>query len=87
MGRRDDQVKIRGMRVEPGEIGAVLLSHPAIQDVAITVFSDAQDEKRIAAYYVAAQPVPEIETLRQHLQARLPSYMLPAAWVAMIACR
>lgn len=83
IGRRDDQVKIRGMRVEPGEIGAVLLSHPAIQDVAITVFSDAQDEKRIAAYYVAAQPVPEIETLRQHLQARLPSYMLPAAWVAI----
>ncbi|AML57741.1 Malonyl CoA-acyl carrier protein transacylase [Serratia rubidaea] len=82
-GRRDDQVKIRGMRVEPGEIGAALLSHPAIQDVAITIFSDAQDEKRIAAYYVAAHPVPEAEVLRQHLQARLPSYMQPAAWMAI----
>ncbi|ASY82362.1 hypothetical protein BJK05_21220 [Pectobacterium polaris] len=83
MGRRDDQVKIRGMRVEPGEIGAALLSHPAIQDVAVTVFSDDQDEKRIAAYYVAVQPAPEVEALRQHLQTRLPSYMLPAAWVAI----
>lgn len=83
IGRRDDQVKIRGMRVEPGEIGAALLTHPAIQDVAITVFSDSQDEKRIAAYYVAAQPEPEVEALRQHLQARLPSYMQPAAWIAI----
>ncbi len=83
IGRRDDQVKIRGMRVEPGEISAVLLSHPAVQAAAVTVFSDAQNEKRIAAYYVSAYPAAEPEELRQHLQARLPGYMQPAAWIAI----
>ncbi|MCX4172667.1 MULTISPECIES: non-ribosomal peptide synthetase [Paraburkholderia] len=34
-GRIDDQVQVRGVRVEPGEIAACLLTHPAIADAGV----------------------------------------------------
>ncbi|MDH3601818.1 MAG: amino acid adenylation domain-containing protein, partial [Candidatus Tectomicrobia bacterium] len=36
-GRADHQVKIRGFRIEPGEIEAVLASHPAAREVLVMV--------------------------------------------------
>lgn len=86
LGRQDNQVKVRGYRVEPGEVEAVLRSHDAVDNVAIRVFtSDAGP--RLVGYLtvVAGGYAPSVEALRRYLAARLPSPMVPAAFVVLDA--
>jgi amino acid adenylation domain-containing protein/non-ribosomal peptide synthase protein (TIGR01720 family) len=86
LGRIDQQVKIRGFRIELGEIETVLSQHPDVREAVALVREDepgnplAGAGKRLVAYVVAKQ-TPSIEELRSHLKARLPEYMLPAAFV------
>jgi amino acid adenylation domain-containing protein len=82
LGRVDQQVKIRGFRIELGEIEAVCAQHPAVDQVAVVAREDEPNNKRLVAYLVSsAQSVPEASELRQFLRAKLPDYMLPAAFV------
>jgi mycobactin peptide synthetase MbtF len=75
LGRSDAQVKIRGFRVEPGEISAVLHTHPAVRHAHVTV-KELSSGPRLTAY-VAATPRPEVAELRAMLTKRLPRYMVP----------
>ena len=85
LGRMDHQVKIRGFRIELGEIEAVLKRHPALQD-AVVIARESEGEKRLVAYVVPKEEGgPGIEELRGFLQAKLPAYMVPAAFVSMAA--
>ncbi|WP_339852591.1 amino acid adenylation domain-containing protein, partial [uncultured Nisaea sp.] len=82
IGRRDDQVKIRGVRVELGEIEAVLSGHPAVTEAAIIVYGHAS-ARRLAAYVATtgeqADPKSLQSDLMAHLRAALPAPMVPSS--------
>ena len=85
-GRVDHQVKIRGYRIELGEIEAQLRKHPAIKETVVVAREDSPGEKRLVAYVVTAQEQHiAIDEVREFVKARLPEYMIPAAFVVLTA--
>jgi amino acid adenylation domain-containing protein len=85
LGRIDQQVKIRGFRIELGEIESVLVHHPALEAAVVVAREDVPGDVRLVAYTVAKGVPPDVAALRRHLQASLPDYMVPAAFVALNA--
>jgi amino acid adenylation domain-containing protein len=83
LGRVDSQVKLRGFRIEPGEIEAVLESHPGVQTAVVIPREDRPGDKRLAAYVVPGTESVTPAELRQMLQAKLPPFMVPAAIVLL----
>ena len=79
LGRLDHQVKIRGFRIELGEIEAVISQHAGVREVAVFLQADNPGQERLIAYLVGdADQLPTERTLREFLNAKLPSYMVPA---------
>jgi acyl carrier protein len=91
-GREDEQIKLRGYRIEPGEIEAVLLEHPAIEEAAVvarglgaqSVGSSAVEATSLVAFVRIRGPVEEPEW-RQRLEGRLPRHLIPSRVVSLPA--
>jgi non-ribosomal peptide synthase protein (TIGR01720 family) len=81
LGRVDQQVKVRGVRIEPGEVEAVLAGCPGVEQVAVLAREDRPGERRLVGYVVA--PGVEPAELRRHAAAELPDPLQPAAYVLL----
>ncbi|MFF5718383.1 amino acid adenylation domain-containing protein [Streptomyces buecherae] len=97
-GRADDQVKLRGVRIEPAEVRAALLAHPAVADAAVVVREDPPGAARLVGYVTptggpahpgdtAATDAPAIDTaaLLRHAATLLPPALVPADLVVVDA--
>ncbi|RKG86188.1 non-ribosomal peptide synthetase, partial [Corallococcus sp. CA053C] len=81
LGRLDSQVKLRGFRIEPAEVSSLLREHPSVLDAFTLLREDTPGVQRLVAYVVPRDEAPEDSSLRAMLKARLPEYMVPAAFV------
>ncbi|MEU4895150.1 amino acid adenylation domain-containing protein [Streptomyces sp. NPDC044780] len=78
-GRADQQFKVRGVRVEPGEVEAVLERHPDVASCCAVLAETAPDRPGLAVLYttVSGAPVPD-EELRSIAARTLLDAMVPA---------
>jgi amino acid adenylation domain-containing protein len=84
LGRIDHQVKIRGVRIEPAEIEAALVRHPAVREAVVLVHDEGGPTgKRLVAYVVMEGEAPSSEALRSFLATSLPEAMLPSVIVPL----
>lgn len=84
LGRADSQIKSRGYRIELGEIETALNAIAGIQESAVVALNTGGFEGTAicCAYVPASGTNLTPAALRQALRQQLPSYMLPAHWLA-----
>ena len=86
VGRGDNQVKIRGFRIELGEVEAALARHPGVREAVVVAREDREGDRRLVAYVVArSREATSAASLRRWLEASLPAYMIPSAFVHLDA--
>lgn len=77
LGRLDDQVKVRGFRVEPGEVEAALLRHPAVRAAALVARRlPGGSDVQLCAYVVTDSTPEEVRARARRL---LPPHMVPSS--------
>ena len=84
LGRIDKQVKIRGFRVELGEIEATIQQQEHVVNAAVNAITSSDNQTKLVAYLIVDdEPQFEIRKLKEQLQAVLPDYMIPSAFVLL----
>jgi amino acid adenylation domain-containing protein len=79
LGRVDEQVKLHGVRIEPGEIEAVLSAQPEVRACAVAVRGQGTDAALVA--YVVGQA--DARQLRRALAQTLPPTMIPTRYIQL----
>ena len=82
--RIDHQVKLRGFRIEIGEIEAALNDYPEVAQAVVVLQGNSDDEKQLVAYLRCRENI-NLGSLREHLQTKLPSYMVPSQFLSVEA--
>lgn len=83
MGRLDAQIKIRGVRIEPGEVEAALLKHPAIR-LAVVMGQPIELPRKLVAYMVLEDGVKKMPSdLRVWLRSYLSDAFMPSMFIQM----
>ena len=84
LGRRDQQVKINGLRIELGELEAMLAQHPDVREAVVLANTNGSRELHLSAYIATRE---ENQTssneLRSFLKSRLPADMIPSSFHLM----
>jgi amino acid adenylation domain-containing protein len=77
-GRVDNQIKIRGYRIEPGDIEAAADAYAGMRECVAVAHRFGDNDLRLVLYAVVDGDRTDVaRALREHLRARLPTYMLP----------
>ncbi|HMZ78170.1 MAG TPA: amino acid adenylation domain-containing protein, partial [Acidobacteriota bacterium] len=83
LGRIDTQVKLRGFRIETGEIEAVLMSHPDVEQAVVILWDDPAVGQHLVGYVATHTIGLQRQHLHEFLSSRLPAYMRPSALVVL----
>ena len=83
-GRRDQQVKVRGMRVELGEIEAVILKVKSIKEAVVVTQTRADFETILVAFLSTEENCKiNIAELRNFVKSSIPPHMVPVSFVTL----
>ncbi|MFC9650818.1 amino acid adenylation domain-containing protein [Streptomyces sp. NPDC056937] len=85
LGRADDQVKIRGVRVELGELNALVGAVPGVAHAATVLREDSPGDKRLVSYVVPepGDAAPSADALRRAVAVAVPPAAVPSAFVVL----
>lgn len=85
-GRNDEQIKLHGYRIELNEINAVIEENPEVLEACVIALKRNNEVKKIIAFVHFREKFSEEQNksaLLEHLNKKLPYYMVPSAIVAI----
>ncbi|MCW1966817.1 MAG: non-ribosomal peptide synthetase [Anaerolineae bacterium] len=87
LGRKDDRVKIRGFTVELFEVAAVVMQINGVKEAIAIAKEVGAGDKKLLCYWTATTPDTPLSNLdlRHAAAERLPNFMMPAAFIRLLA--
>ncbi len=79
LGRRDTQIKMRGLRIDAGEIEAVLSAVEGVEETVVLPRKSPEGDTILAAFYRGEKDL-QPDVLHNAVSQKLPSYMIPAVF-------
>jgi len=78
LGRKDYQIEIRAIRVELGEVEATIQQDPAIQESAVVVTGEGDNQQLVCFLTQKEGQEIKLARIKDEFLRKLPEYMLPS---------